>query len=101
MRCVAANQIIIPLFRLKQREFFCKNKRFNMVIPDALPAIVPMKLFMQVQDKIAVNKKAPARRKAEDDYLLTTKLFCGYCGKFMIGESGKSRNGTSARQSKT
>lgn len=50
-----------------------------------------MKLFLQVQDKIAVNKKAPARRKAEDDYLLTTKLFCGYCGKFMIGESRKER----------
>ena len=40
------------------------------------------------------NKKAPARHKAEDDYLLTTKLFCGYCGAYMCGESGKSRNGT-------
>ena len=29
-------------------------------------------------------KKAPARRKAEDDYLLTTKLFCGYCGSFDV-----------------
>ena len=26
------------------------------------------------------NKKARAHRKAEDDYLLTTKLFCGCCG---------------------
>ncbi len=40
------------------------------------------------------NKKAPARHKAEDDYLLTTKLFCGYCGAYMCGESGRSRNGT-------
>ena len=39
------------------------------------------------------NKKAPARRKAEDDYLLTTKLFCGYCGALMFGESGTSRTG--------
>ena len=38
-------------------------------------------------------KKAPARRKAEDDYLLTTKLFCGYCGALMFGESGTSRTG--------
>ena len=39
------------------------------------------------------NKKTPARRKAEDDYLLTTKLFCGYCGALMFGESGTSRTG--------
>ena len=36
------------------------------------------------------NKKAPARHKAEDDYLLTTKLYCGKCGSFMVGESGTS-----------
>ena len=42
---------------------------------------------------VAKNKKAPARRKAEDDYLLTTKLFCGYCGSLMFGESGTSRSG--------
>lgn len=43
---------------------------------------------------MAQNRKAPARHKAEDDYLLTTKLFCGYCGAYLCGESGKSRNGT-------
>ena len=31
--------------------------------------------------------------KAEDDYLRTTKLFCGYCGALMFGESGTSRTG--------
>ena len=36
------------------------------------------------------NKKAPARHKAEDDYLLTTKLFCGSCKAMMVGESGTS-----------
>lgn len=36
------------------------------------------------------NKKAPARHKAEDDYLLTTKLFCGKCQSMMVGESGTS-----------
>ncbi len=28
--------------------------------------------------------------EAEDDYLLTTKLYCGKCGSFMVGESGTS-----------
>lgn len=36
------------------------------------------------------NKKAPARFKAEDKYLLTTKLHCGKCGAYMSGESGTS-----------
>ena len=42
---------------------------------------------------LAKNKKAPARHKAEDDYLLTTRLFCGYCGAYLCGESGTSRTG--------
>ena len=45
------------------------------------------------QEKMAKNRKAPARHKAEDDYLLTTKLFCGYCGAYLCGESGTSRTG--------
>ncbi|MCD7732186.1 MAG: zinc ribbon domain-containing protein [Oscillospiraceae bacterium] len=49
--------------------------------------------FGSVQQKLAKNKKAPARHKAEDDYLLTTKLFCGYCGAYLCGESGTSRTG--------
>ncbi|MBQ7095574.1 MAG: zinc ribbon domain-containing protein, partial [Clostridia bacterium] len=34
--------------------------------------------------------KAPAKHKAEDEYLLTTKLFCGKCQCLMVGESGTS-----------
>ena len=62
-------------------------------MPNAIPALVSEELFNKVQEKLAKNKKAPARRKAEDDYLLTTKLFCGYCGALMFGESGTSRTG--------
>ena len=40
---------------------------------------------------IAVNKRAPSRHKAVDDYLLTTKLYCGKCKSFMVGESGNAR----------
>ena len=65
----------------------------NTVIPDGIPAIVPQDLFDRVQKKLAVNKKAPTRHKAEDEYLLTTKIFCGYCGAYLCGESGTSRTG--------
>ena len=78
---------------LKNRRYIGELKFRDVVVPDAIPPIVPLELFDDVQEKIAKNKKAPARRKAEDDYLLTTKLFCGCCGALMFGESGTSRTG--------
>ena len=61
-------------------------------MPDSIPVIIEKELFDSVQDKIAKNRRAPARHKAEDDYLLTTKLFCGMCGAMMFGECGTGRN---------
>jgi len=79
---------------LKNRRYIGEYKYRDVIIPDGIPAIVPQELFDSVQDRMAKNKKAPSRHKAEDDYLLTTKLYCGYCGAFMCGECGTSRNGT-------
>ena len=62
----------------------------DVVIPGGMPAIVSEELFERVQERMAEVKRAPARHKAEDDYLLTTKLFCGKCGCYMTGESGTS-----------
>ena len=78
---------------LKNRRYIGELKFRDVVVPDAIPPIVPLELFEDVQEKIAKNKKAPARRKAEDDYLLTIKLHCGCCGALMFGESGTSRTG--------
>ena len=78
---------------LKNRRYIGELKFRDVVVPDAIPPIVPLELFDDVQEKIAKNKKAPARRKAEDDYLLTTKLHCGCCGALMFGESGVSHTG--------
>ena len=61
-------------------------------MPDSIPAIVDRELFDRVQAKIEKNRRAPAHHKAEDDYLLTTKLFCGMCGAMMFGECGTGRN---------
>lgn len=40
-----------------------------------------------------VYEDTAERHKAEDDYLLTTKLFCGYYGAYLCGESGTSHTG--------
>ena len=78
---------------LSNRRYIGELKYRDVLIPDAIPPIVSVELFNDAQEKMLKNKKAPARRKAEDDYLLTTKLFCGYCGALMFGESGTSRTG--------
>ena len=78
---------------LSNRRYIGELKYRDILIPDAIPPIVSVELFNDVQEKMLKNKKAPARRKAEDDYLLTTKLFCGHCGALMFGESGTSRTG--------
>ena len=69
-----------------------RGYRVIIVMPDSIPAIVDKDLFEEVQLKIKKNSRAPARHKAEDDYLLTTKLFCGMCGAMMFGECGTGRN---------
>ena len=78
---------------LNNRRYIGELKYRDILIPDAIPPIVSVELFDDVQEKMLKNKKAPARRKAEDDYLLITKLHCGCCGALMFGESGTSHMG--------
>jgi transposase-like protein len=66
----------------------------EIIIPNGIPAIIPLDLFERVQEKLKKNSKAPSRNKAKENYLLTTKIFCGNCGTSMNGETGTSRNGT-------
>lgn len=42
---------------------------------------------------VKANAHAPAANKAEVDYLLQGKAFCGKCGSHMVGESGRGKNG--------
>jgi len=75
---------------LHNRKYIGEYSYRDIVQPGGIPAIVPQDLFDKVQERMAANKKAPAKHKAEDEYLLTTKLFCGKCGCLMVGESGTS-----------
>lgn len=75
---------------LKNRKYIGEYKYSDVVIPDGIPAIIEKDLFERVHLRMEANKQAPARAKAEEEYLLTTKLFCGTCGRLMAGESGKS-----------
>ncbi len=82
---------------LKNRRYIGEYSFRDIVISNGIPAIVPEDLFERVQQRMEKNRKAPARNKAEDDYLLTTKLFCGYCGAYLCGDSGTNRRGQTYR----
>ena len=76
---------------LGSRRYIGEYKYGEVVIPNAVPAIIDETLFEKVQRRLEKNRRAAASGKAKEDYLLTTKLFCGKCGVYMVGESGVSR----------
>ena len=78
---------------LSNRRYIGEYRYRDIVVPGGIPQIVPQDLFDRVQTRLEKNKRAPARFKAEDEYILSGKLFCGYCGEVMVGESGTGRNG--------
>lgn len=55
--------------------------------PGGMPQIIDEDLFNKVKEKMELNKKNPGRARAKAEYLLTTKLFCGYCKEKMVGHS--------------
>ena len=78
---------------LKNDKYIGVYRFMDVVVPDGVPPIIDKALFEKVQTMLSHNAKARARTKAKEDYLLTTKLFCGHCGSPMVGESGTSKSG--------
>ena len=75
---------------LTNKKYIGEYKFGDILLPDAIPAIIDKDTFNDVQQRLKNNKKAPAMHRSEDDYLLTTRLFCGKCGAMMVGEIGTS-----------
>lgn len=78
---------------LSNRKYIGEYKFKDIVIENGIPAIIEKGLFEKVQKRIATNTRAPAIHKAKEEYLLSTKLFCGKCQAMMLGESGTSKTG--------
>ena len=77
------------------------NKRYigtsiynDKEFPNTIPAIIDEELFNRVQEIVNKNKYAPAMSKAKEEYILTTKIFCGHCKEAMTGTCGTSQTGT-------
>lgn len=58
-----------------------------------IPAIIDRPLWDAAQKQVAVNRNVHPPHKNRADYLLSGKLFCGYCNTAMKGISGTSRTG--------
>ena len=76
------------------------NKRYigtsiynDKEFPNTIPAIIDEELFNKVQEVVNKNKYAPAMAKAKEEYILTTKIFCGHCKEAMTGTCGTSATG--------
>ena len=80
-------------YMLSNRVYIGEYHHMGVVIENSVPQLVSKELFNAVQLELAKNSKAPARHTADQDYLLTTKMICGYCGMPVVAESntGKKR----------
>ena len=88
-------------FQKSSLENMFRNKRYigtttfdGVEYPNTMTAIIDEELFNRVQLVVQKYKHSPAIAKADEDYILTTKLFCGKCNSTMVGSSGTSQNGT-------
>ncbi|HBN12475.1 MAG TPA: recombinase family protein [Clostridiales bacterium] len=75
-------------YLLSNRVYIGEYNRMGVVKENGVPQIVTEEVFNAVQAELEKNSKAPARHTAKDDYLLTTKLFCGSCGAMMVAQAG-------------
>lgn len=82
LRTILKNKRYIGIYTYKDKE-----------IPDGIPRIIDDDLFYKVAKIMETNKKAPAKAKAKEEYLLTTKLFCGHCKEMMRGYGGTGKLG--------
>ena len=78
---------------LKNRRYIGEYRYGDTITPDGMPAIVPQNIFDKVQTRMEKNKHKPAAMKADEEYLLTTKIFCGKDGSMMVGVGGTSKTG--------
>lgn len=62
-------------------------------VEGGVPQIVDKELFYKVQEVLKMKKNPQGRHRVNGDYLLTGKLYCGYCKSHMVGVSGTGKSG--------
>ena len=79
---------------LMQNERYIGVYKYGDVrIENGIPPIVDREMFYIVREKVGRRKEVAGRRRENEQYLLTGKLFCGKCLSPMTGISGTSKTG--------
>lgn len=78
---------------IKNRFYIGRYEAAGIVIEGGVPQIISDETFNLAQAELKKRKTCHSTRKNSAEYLLTGKLFCGYCKKAMNGVSGTSRTG--------
>ncbi len=88
-------EIIAKMLRNRKYigEFNCKGIVYN----DIVPPIISKELFDKCNKIMDQHKHRQKHKNRVDDYILSSKLYCGYCGCTMTAESGNGKNGTKHR----
>ena len=70
-----------------------KVKHGDEVYTNIYPALIDDQTWQVVQSIRNSNKQKPGNKKQKFNFLLSGKLICGECKKYMVGESGTSKTG--------
>ncbi len=76
---------------LHNEKYIGRYKVNDEVYTNVYPQIVPTELFETVQRRLLHNKLG--QKSKNTDFLLKGKVFCGYCGSHINGDSGTSHTG--------
>lgn len=75
---------------LKNKKYIGEYQSNDIENNEYYPPIIDKETFYKVQDLLKVHKISGAKERAEEEFLLTGKVFCGCCGCSMFGVSGTS-----------
>jgi hypothetical protein len=82
---------------LDNRNYIGIYTRGKEDVKDGMPRVISDELFERVRQMRDKKKKTPTNGRAEEEYFLTAKLFCGHCKEriredvMMVGTSGTSK----------
>ena len=75
------------------------NKKYTGIVEtngetfnNIFPRLIDEETFNKSHKNILVNRKRGAHYKAKKEYLLSGKLYCGYCKESVTVDSGSARN---------
>ena len=78
---------------LKNEKYVGVYEYKGIRVEDGIPAIIDRESYTKAQENMKVNKRKPAHKWVNAEYILTDKIFCGKCGSPMMGESGWGKCG--------